>query len=63
MTLNLETATGASAGSVDDILSSSLLPLQLKDPQRRFIFRIVDGKARVRMPRGQLESVIRSVVI
>ncbi len=63
MTLSLESATVALVGSVDDILSSTLLPLQLKYPERRFTFRIADGKSRVRMPREQLENVIDAVVM
>ena len=63
MTLSLESATVAFAGSVDDILSSTLLPLQLKNPERRIIFKIVDGKARVRMPREELERVIDEIVM
>ena len=63
MTSSLESAASGLAGSIDDILSSTLLPLQLKCPERRFIFRIADGKSRVRMPREEIERVIDEIVM
>lgn len=63
MILDLESATVRCASSVDDILSSTLRHLQLKYPDRRFVFRTVDGKTRVRMPREELETIIELVVM
>ena len=63
MTSCLESASSGLAGSIDDILSSTLLPLQLKDPERRFLFSIADGKSRVRMPREEIERVIDELVM
>ena len=63
MTLSLESATVAFSGSVDDILSSTLLPQQLKYPELGVIFRVVDGKTRVRMPREELKRAIDEIIL
>jgi len=51
------------ADSIDDILASALLPIELKCRTRSFIFKISDSKSQLRMPRAQLEKVIQGVVM